>query len=112
MTLLLIPTVAKAQDAEPAARKASRPAIYDPKADAKGQVKAATALARRDTRRVLVMFGFNACGWCHKLHGLLASDRAIHELLADEYVLVMVDIEAPNADGLLRDSKAALSREE
>jgi uncharacterized protein YyaL (SSP411 family) len=112
VTLLVIPAVAKAQDAEPAARKASRPPIYDAKADATDQVKAATALARRDARRVLVMFGFNACGWCHKLHGLFASDPAIRELLAEEYVLVTVDIQAPNADGLLRDSKAALSREE
>jgi thioredoxin-related protein len=112
VTLLVLPLVARAQDAESAAKKGSRPPIYDTKADARDQVKAATALARRDARRVLVMFGFNGCGWCHKLHGLFASDPAIRELLADEYVLVMVDIEAPNADGLLRDSKAALSPEE
>ena len=58
------------------------------------------------------MFGFNGCGWCHKLHGLFASDEAIRTLLADEYVLAMVDIHAQNADDLLRDCKTALSREE
>jgi thioredoxin-related protein len=95
-----------------AADKPSRPAIYDEKADAKEQVKAATERARGDARRVLVMFGFNGCGWCHKLHGLFASDPAIRAILADEYVLAMIDIQAPNAEELLRKSKAALSPEE
>src|SRR5262249_31916093 len=89
VTLLVLPPVAKAQDAEPAAKKGARPPIYDTKADARDQVRAATALARRDARRVLVIFGFNGCGWCHKLHGLFASDPAIRELLADEYVLAL-----------------------
>jgi thioredoxin-related protein len=110
--LLVIPSVAVAQEAKEAAKKPSRPAIYDTKADAKEQVKSATSLAKRDARRVLVMFGFNGCGWCHKLHGLLASDPEIHALLADEYVLTMVDIESPNADALLSESKAALTPEE
>src|SRR5262249_11135398 len=48
----------------------------------------------------------------HKLHGLFESDREIRERLADEYVLAMVDIEAPNADGLLVRAKAALDAEE
>jgi thioredoxin-related protein len=110
--LLAIPAVVNAQEAKEPAKKPSRPAIYDTKANAKVQVKAATALAHRDARRVLVMFGFNGCGWCHKLHGLFASDEAIRELLADEYVLAMVDIESPNADALLGDAKAALSADE
>jgi thioredoxin-related protein len=109
---LVLPAFAVAQEVNDVAKKPSRPAIYDTKADAKEQAKAATALARRDSRRVLVMFGFNGCGWCHKLHGLFASDREIHQLLADEYVLAMVDIESPNADALLGESKAALGPEE
>ena len=110
--LLALPAVAISQDAKNSAQKPARPSIYDEKADAKEQIKNATALARRDARRVLVMFGFNGCGWCHKLHGLFASDKDIRTLLADEYVLAMVDIQAPNADDLLRDCKTALSREE
>ena len=46
-------------------------------------------------RRVLVMFGGDWCGWCHKLHDLFAYDPAIRELLHEEYVLVMVDTKAP-----------------
>ncbi len=110
--LLALPAGAIAQDTKNAAQNPARPSIYDEKTDAKEQIKTATALARRDARRVLVMFGFNGCGWCHKLHGLFASDKDIRTLLADEYVLAMVDIQARNADDLLRECKTALSRDE
>jgi thioredoxin-related protein len=107
--LLAIPALATAQEVK---KPAPRPPIYDTKADAKEQVKAATAIAHRDARRVLVMFGYNECGWCHKLHDLFKSDSKIRETLADRYVVVMVDIQSPNADALLDESKAALSPEE
>src|SRR5271166_1981285 len=110
--ILALPAAAISQDTKKTAQKPAHSSIYDEKVDAKEQIKTATALARRDARRVLVMFGFNGCGWCHKLHGLFASDEAIRTLLADEYVLAMVDIRAQNADDLLRDCKTALSREE
>jgi uncharacterized protein YyaL (SSP411 family) len=111
---LAISNVASSQDAKDkdAAQKPARPAIYDEKADAQEQIKATTKLARRDARRVLIMFGFNGCGWCHALHGLFDSDKDIHKLLADEYIVTMVDIQAPHADALLRECKAALSAEE
>jgi uncharacterized protein YyaL (SSP411 family) len=107
--MLAVSVVASAQDATTAAKKAARPSIYDAKADAAEQVKAATVLARRDARRVLVMFGGDWCGWCHKLHGLFGSDPAIRELLADEYVLVMVDTKAPHADALLEECRGDLT---
>ncbi len=58
------------------------------------------------------MFGFETCGWCHKLHELFASDKDIRRTLSYEYALVMVDINAPGADTLLKTCKAALSPEE
>src|SRR5258708_2277039 len=99
--LLALPAVAIAQESKGDAGKPTRPTIYDAKADAKEQVKKATALARRDGQRVLLMFGGDWCGWCHKLHALFNSEPAIRELLADEYVLVMVDTQAPHAEDLL-----------
>jgi thiol:disulfide interchange protein len=112
-TLLAPPPVATAQGPEAAAAQktqaqAARPSIYDEQADARAQVEAATALARRDARRVLVMFGGDWCGWCHKLHGLFQSDPAIRDLLAEEYVLVLVDTRAPRADALLAECKGDL----
>jgi hypothetical protein len=38
--------------------KPKKPALYDPKADARAQIDAATAKAKRQNARVLVMFGF------------------------------------------------------
>src|SRR5258708_22210807 len=95
LLLLAIPAIAGAQEAKTEAKKPAKPAIYDIKKDAREQIKVATAKARRDNQRVLVMFGFETCGWCHKLHELFASDKAIRQILSDEYFLAMVDIKAP-----------------
>ena len=97
---LALPALASAQQAETTPKKPARASIYDVKADASEQIKTATAKARRDGQRVLVMFGGDWCGWCHKLHALFATDPAIRSLLHEEYVLVMVDTKAPNADSL------------
>ena len=67
------------------------------------------ARARRDHSRVLVMFGFEGCSWCHKLHRLFEQDEEIRKVLRDEYVLVLVDIHAPHADESLKESKGALA---
>jgi thiol-disulfide isomerase/thioredoxin len=97
----------RADDAKPEAGKA-RAKIYDPKADANAQVSAAASKARRENKRVLLMFGGDWCGWCHKLHALFQSDGEIRKLLLYEYELVMVDLEAPNAAVLLAECKGDL----
>jgi thioredoxin-related protein len=104
---------ALAQDAgESKADKPKKPALYDPKADARAQVEAAVARARRDHARVLIQFGFEGCSWCHRLHALFEQDPEIRKLLRDEYVLVLVDIHARHADELLREVKGVLAPEE
>jgi thioredoxin-related protein len=50
------------------------------------------------------MFGGDWCGWCHKLHSLFQEDRAIRKLLYNEYELVMIDTEAPNAAEYLEEA--------
>lgn len=89
-----------------------KPALYNPKADARAQIEAATAKAKREHSRVLVMFGFEGCGWCHKLHALFEKNPEIHKLLLYEYVQVLVDIESPHASELLKECKAALPKDE
>ncbi len=92
-------------------RKA-RPAIYDKAADSKLQVEKATERAKKENKRVLLMFGFESCGWCHKLHELFASNAEIRKTLVNEYVLVMIDIGSQNANSVLDTCKAALTPEE
>jgi thiol-disulfide isomerase/thioredoxin len=58
------------------------------------------------------MFGGDWCGWCHKLHELFASNAEIGKTLSYEYVLVMIELESPNAEPMLKTCKAALSQEE
>jgi thioredoxin-related protein len=117
LTLALSAGVALAQqkETEPKSKPAgpAKPAaIYDKAADAKGQVDKATERAKRENKRVLLMFGGDWCGWCHKLHDLFARDPEIRKTLYNEYELVMVELEAPHADALLKTCKAALSPEE
>ncbi len=114
LLLALWPGLGRAQAAKPGppAPPEQPPDIYDVKADAKALVEAAKARARRDHRRVLVMFGGNWCGWCHKLHALLQSDPEIRRLMLYEYELAMVDTDAPNAPELFESCKNALSDEE
>ena len=51
----------------------SRPAppnIYDESLDGSGQIADALTIAKKENKRVLLQFGANWCGWCHKLHAL------------------------------------------
>ena len=73
--------------------KPKRPPIYDTKADGAKQIAEALALAKRENKNVLLQFGANWCGWCHKLHALFKSDKAIAEFLNANYVLVLVDVD-------------------
>lgn len=96
------PPAAPAAPATPAASKPARPAIYDESAD--GAVQIATALkeAKADNRRVLLMFGANWCGWCHKLHDVLRNEAAIAARMKSSYRLVLIDMN--------RDHNAAVSK--
>jgi thioredoxin-related protein len=83
--------------------EAKKPSIYDKNADAKVQLAEASARAERSNKRVLLMFGGDWCGWCHKLHDLFAKNAEIRRLLSYEYELVMVDTKAPHAPELLEE---------
>ena len=104
---------AKTQGEKPGSGAAAkRASIYDKSADAKVQVAKAVERAKHDDKRILLMFGGDWCGWCHKLHDLFKTNREIAQILCNEYVLVMVDTESPNAAPLLKTCKEALSKDE
>ncbi len=93
-----------------AARRAS---IYDKTADANVQVARAVERAKHDDKRILLMFGGDWCGWCHKLHGLFKTNREIAQTLYNEYVLVTVDTGiAVRRSGAQDRCKEALSQDE
>jgi thioredoxin-related protein len=72
--------------------KSARPDIYDESADGTKQISDALELAKKNQQRVLLQFGANWCGWCHKLHKLFESDSQIAATLKQSYVMVMVDV--------------------
>jgi thiol-disulfide isomerase/thioredoxin len=78
------------EDLKPQAEK--RDPIYDEKADAKVDIAAAVVHARKENRRVLVQWGANWCGWCHRLHELFHGDKDLAKELLYEYDVVLVDI--------------------
>jgi thioredoxin-related protein len=86
--------------------------VYDKSADPKIQVEKAIAQAKREHKQILLMFGGDWCGWCHKLHDLFDGNAEIKQTLANEYVLVMIENSARNTDAVLEPCKAALSPEE
>src|SRR5436190_20325379 len=78
--------------------KSARPAIYDESADGGKQISAALAIAKKENKRVLLQFGANWCGWCHKLHKLFHSDSEISAALNKAYVVVLVDVNKGHND--------------
>jgi thioredoxin-related protein len=68
------------------------PDIYNPGADVKAQVAAAVKTAGLENRNILLMFGGNWCPWCHRLHALFAADEQIKKILAERYLLLLVDV--------------------
>jgi len=73
-------------------KKESPPDIYDETADGSKQVAAAVAAAQKAHKCVLLQFGANCCGWCHKLHRLFETDQAISEKLKADYIVALVDV--------------------
>jgi thioredoxin-related protein len=103
---------AKTQGEKPAPGAAKRASIYDKGADANDQVARAGERAKHGDKRILLMFGGDWCGWCHKLHDLFKTNREVAQVLSNEYELVTIDLESPNATPLLKTCKDALSQDE
>jgi thiol:disulfide interchange protein len=85
--LICLPAVGADAPSTPA-----RPPIYDEKADGAKQISDALILAKKENKRVLLQFGANWCGWCHRLHKLFQTDERIAARLKEAYVVVMVDV--------------------
>jgi thiol:disulfide interchange protein len=75
-----------------AASSTTRANLYDESADGGKQIAQALAIARKENKRVLLQFGANWCGWCHKLHALFKSNTTIAALLRRSYVTVLIDV--------------------
>lgn len=67
------------------------PDIYDVQVAGETLIASALDQARRENKRVLVLFGANWCPWCRRLQRTLTEDAAVRDRLRTSYVLVHVD---------------------
>jgi thioredoxin-related protein len=81
----------------------SKPAIYDPAADMKALITEAVKKAAAENRNVLLMFGGNWCPWCHRLHELFQADPQVKKILAERYIVLLVDVGEKPGQPLNRD---------
>lgn len=87
--------------------KVTRAPIYDESLDGSKQIDQALAQARKENKRVLIQFGANWCGWCHKLHTLLQTHQAVANKMKSDYVLVLVDVNKEHNKRVIGGYKAA-----
>ena len=66
--------------------------IYDEAASGKRLIDDAVAMAKKQNKHVLVTWGANWCGWCHRLDEIIKTDSAVAKLIRDYYVPVKIDI--------------------
>ena len=100
LLLLLSPLIANHNAAE--APKNAK-VLYDVKADGNEQIKTALAKAEKENKNVILKFGANWCGWCHKLSGLFHDNSEIAKILEENYILVLIDVDAGhNSDVVTR----------
>jgi thiol:disulfide interchange protein len=79
----------------------TKPAIYDENAVGTKQIADALVVAKKENKRVLLQFGANWCGWCHKLHKLFQGDAKISAKLKEAYVVVLVDVNKGHNDDIV-----------
>ncbi|MFT3684642.1 MAG: thioredoxin family protein [Phycisphaerales bacterium] len=75
--------------------KDAKKKVYDENADAKQQIAAALAKAKKENRRVLIQWGGNWCSWCLLLNKTMTTDRSLSKELQYEYDVVHVDAGQP-----------------
>lgn len=91
----------EAQDkAHADAQKDREKPLYDEQADAKTQIDAALARAKRENKRVLVQWGGNWCTWCIRLDRLYRENKEIRKELQYEYETVFVDAGRPKGKNI------------
>ncbi len=83
-------TLQPAGHANPAAKPANKPDLYNESADANDLIRSALAKARKENRRVLIQWGFNSCFWCQLMHREFATPTLAKKLMY-EYDVVYVE---------------------
>src|SRR4051812_24290065 len=76
--------------------------LYDTKADGNAQIKSALAKAEQENKNVILKFGANWCGWCHRLSGVFKENAEIAALLNSNYILVLIDVDQGHNEDVVK----------
>ena len=68
------------------------PSLFDPRADARGDIARAVERAARENRRALIVWGADWCSWSRGLHMLFTRNERLRREVAAEYEVVRVDV--------------------
>ncbi|HEY3855876.1 MAG TPA: thioredoxin family protein [Verrucomicrobiae bacterium] len=85
-------TGAQTNSATNGALDTTRANLYDESADGSKQIADALGTATKEHKRVILIFGANDCGWCHKLHSFFLADKSIAAVLHHDFVVVLIDV--------------------
>lgn len=66
--------------------------LYDEKAVGQEQINEASRRAKRENKRVLLVWGENNCEFCVRMKMLFTEDQRIRQVLDAEYVIQRIDI--------------------
>lgn len=70
--------------------------LYNPAADARKELDAAVANAKRDGKHVLVQVGGNWCIWCYRFNDFVTKDTALSRLVNKNYVVYHLNYSKEN----------------
>jgi thioredoxin-related protein len=70
--------------------------IYNPQADARKDIDAAVAKAKKEGKHVFLQVGGNWCGWCIAFHQMIDQTPELKSLLDDNYEVVLVNYSPEN----------------
>src|SRR5687767_2222671 len=82
---LAAPFALQVSAAEPPARKVM-PVLYDGKMDSTDDIAATVARAKTEGKHVILQFGADWCGWCHKLSDMFKNNATVKQELDANYI--------------------------
>lgn len=74
----------------------NKPQLYNPKADANADIKAAVQKASTENKHVLLQLGGNWCGWCILFNNLTTTNDTLKTYIDKNYVVVHVNYSPEN----------------
>lgn len=70
--------------------------LYNPAANAKREVAAAVARAKKDGKHVLIQVGGNWCSWCYRYAAFVKADKTLNNLTNKNYVVYHLNYSPEN----------------